>query len=432
MCFRIYIFFLVLIGFNINLKSQKLIVDNSDFFYQIAPIYNFKHGIVSLTFDDGSKNQFNIGIEILKERGIPATFYLITNNIDSATKSVLLKDASPEFEFGSHTVSHSDLVKIGIEEAKKELLNSQSFLQEIFGVNSGLTMSYPWGIYNNTVKQIAKEFYMAARSADPGYNSIYFLNRYAIKEQSFDMHTDALTANQWVNYAVKNHLWLVEMIHGINNVGYSPVDSSVLSEHLDYIKNEEEDIWCSTVSNVIKYIDESTNAKIKCEYCSDTVYNIRINDLMDDSIFNQPLSIMVKVPTNWDKIWVSNGEGIKTEIYNNSKFVLFNALPDNQLLTIRPGSISIPEKETGIRLVFLSANPFFDNIKLTLEVFEQRDIDIALYDMNGRQLINQKEKSVSGVINFILDTSGLNNGLYFLRVSSVGGANIIKKLVKIS
>jgi hypothetical protein len=368
---------------------------------------------------------------ILKERNIPATFYLITNSVDTATKRLLLNVASTEFEFGSHTASHPDLVKIGNAEADKELVNSKLFLQNYFGANAGLTMSYPWGIYNSSIKQLAKSYYLAARSTDVGFNSFYFLDRYALKMQGFFQYTGSFKANTWVDYAIQNHLWLVEMIHGINNVGYSPIESSVLAAHLDYIIKVEDKIWCSTVSNVIKYIDESKNAEIRCDICNDTVYKIRINDLMDDSIYNQPLSVRIKVPDNWDSIWISNTEKIKTEYYNKSKFILFNALPDNQLLIIRPKLISIPEKNSGIRLVYLTANPFFDNIKLTLELFDPKDLDIVLCDMNGKIITHQEEKSVTGVINMVFDTSGISSGIYFLRVISNSGDFIIKKLLKI-
>lgn len=421
----------ILIWVSSKLDAQKLFIDNSNFFYQIAPIYDFKQCVVSLTLDDGSLNQFKIALPVLKEKGIPATFYVITNEIDSVIKSIISGSLSNDFEIGSHTVTHPNLIQIGSEAAKEELLNSQSFLKRTFGINSGLTMSYPWGIYNNTVKQLAKTIYLAARSTDVGYNSLSSLDRYAIKMQNFDNRKSAGMANIWVDYAIRNHLWLVEMIHGLKHIGYSPLDSSTFTDHLDYIKTFENKIWCSTVSNVIKYIDESKNTVIKCENFTDTVYKIRINDYLEDSIYNQLLSIRIKVPGNWDSIWISNEEEIKTEYINGSKFILFNALPDNQLLTIRPGLISAPITETGIRLVYMSSNPFFDNIKLSIEVFNQKDIDIILCDMNGKLLIHQKEKNAIGVINLVFDTSGISNGVYFLKVSSNGSDPIIKKLIKI-
>jgi len=414
------------------LNAQKLSIDNSGFFYQIAPLYDFKQSVVSLTFDDGWVTQFTVALPLLKQRNIPATFYVITNNIDSVSKGFLAENISNDYELGSHTASHQNLVKIGNEEAEKELSDSKMFLKKHFGKNSGLTMAFPWGIYNSSVKQLVKKTYLAARSTGVGYNSFYKLERYDLRMQSFDKQTSAFTANSWVDYAIKNKLWLVEMLHGINDIGFSPISSEVFSEHLDYLNTVSDKIWCSTVSNVIKYIDESGNAKVECDLCNDTIYKIRIYDFMDDSIYNQPLSIKIKVPGNWDSISISNNEKIKTEYNNNSKFILFNALPDNNQIIIRPELISDAENETGLRLVYLSANPFIDNIRLTLEALDKQDVEIVLCNISGRILIRQNEKAVKGVINLNFDTSGMSNGVYFLKVTSnIHGSCIIRKMIRI-
>lgn len=420
---------LLIITFNLN--AQKIFTNKSDIFYQIAPLYDFKQSVVNLTFDDGFDIQFTVGIPMLKKRNLPATFYVITDRVDSVAKSVIFHNLTKDFEIGSHTVTHPNLIKIGNDEAIKELVNSKLYLEQYFGVNAGLTMSYPWGLYDISIEKIVKNNYLAARSTAEGYNSIFTADRFALKMQSFNDKTKASTANSWIDFAIKNQLWLVEMLHGINNIGFSPIDSSVLAEHLDYIKNVDDKIWCSTVCNVIKYIDESKNAKIECEVCNDTVFKIRVNDFMDDSIYNQPLSLKIKVPDNWDSIWISNATQVKTEYYNTNKFILFNALPDNQLITIKPGLVSDVEINHGIRLVYLSSNPFFDNIRLTLEAFDQCDVDIALYDMNGRSVIHQKEKNLQGLIDLFFDTSGIGKGIYILRLNSNDGYLIIKKLIKI-
>ena len=422
-------FFLIFLNFNIY--AQKMQFDNSNLFYQIYPIYNFKHAVVSLTFDDGSKNHFKYGIPILRKMNIPATFYLITSAIDSTTKVLIQEDNTGLFEFGSHTVTHQNLVNIGNAEAKKELANSSSCLKSCYGLQAGLTMSYPWGFYNKSLEQLVKQTYLAARTTYPGYNSTVNMDLYALRTKNFDSVTQATTANEWVDYAVLNHLWLVEMLHGIEKVGYSPIDTPILIKHLVYIKQHDEDIWCSTVSDVAKYIYESKKAKVTCESCNDTVFNIRIDDSLNDSIYNHQLSIQIKVPPTWDSITISNGEKVKIEYANNSKFVLFNALPDNKLLTIRPKVISAPEIYTGMHLVFLSANPFVDNIKFSLEFFEQTDIEITLCNLSGQIFIQQKENSVIGVTNMNFDTSGIGKGVYVLKVNDNRGGGIIKKLVKI-
>jgi len=421
----------MLIFLDFNLDAQDVHTDNSDFFHEIFPIYNFKQGVVSLTFDDGTQNHFIVALPLLKERNLPATFYLITNEVDSAKKEMISRNISGNVELGSHTASHSDLIKIGENKSAEELLISKLFLKAHFGENSGLTMSYPWGIYNTSVKQIAGEHYLAARSANIGYNSMDFPDKYALRIQEFSELTEVSQANHWVDFAVRKHLWAIEMIHGIDNIGYSPLSSAILVEHLDYIKESEDKIWCANVSDVIKYILESENAIVECDICTDTVFKIRVNDFMDDSIYDQPLSIKVKIPSNWNNIWVSNAEIIRTEYWNNNKFILFNKLPDDKIITIRPELISAPETASGIRLVYLSPNPFLDDIKLSLEFFDKTEIFIVLSDMNGKIIVSRNEKNLYGVVNLFFNTAGLPGGVYMLTVRTSSGEYFSRRLMKV-
>jgi peptidoglycan/xylan/chitin deacetylase (PgdA/CDA1 family) len=412
------------------LSAQKLIVDDGNIFYQIAPMFEFKESVVSLTFDDSYNNQFLIGMPVLKNHDLPATFYLITSIIDSTVMRLINANMSSKFELSSHTSTHPDLLKIGLTADREEFLSSKLFLKSNFGINSGLTLSYPWGIFDSKVKQIAKEFFMAARSTSPGYNTFLSLDRYSLNIQGFGSGTDASRANSWVNYAIKNHLWLIEMIHGINNEGYSPIDSSDLSDHLDYIKESEENIWCSTVSNVIKYLDESRTTRVECDFCTDYEFNIRADDSLDDEVYNQPLTLRVKIPASWDGISISDVENFKTEAIDNSKFVTFNILPDNKLHKIKPAVLNIPEVDPGFKIVFLSANPFNDCIRLSVEVTKQSDIDISFFDLSGKVLVQQKEKGRSGVVNFFIDTNEISTGMYILKVGNNYEGYYVKKMIK--
>lgn len=48
---------------------------------EIARWQNNKKGAVSITYDDGNRNQFKVALPIMEQLGIPATFYIITGSI---------------------------------------------------------------------------------------------------------------------------------------------------------------------------------------------------------------------------------------------------------------------------------------------------------------------------------------------------------------
>jgi peptidoglycan/xylan/chitin deacetylase (PgdA/CDA1 family) len=53
----------------------------------VAAWQDGKEGAVSLTFDDGSVNQFRVALPLMKDRGFPATFFVITGDIEGSARS---------------------------------------------------------------------------------------------------------------------------------------------------------------------------------------------------------------------------------------------------------------------------------------------------------------------------------------------------------
>ena len=414
--------------------SQGSFTKTKDLYYQISPVPGFKKSVVSFTFDDGYLNQFRIGLPLLKEYNLPATFYLITGLLDSLTRKTITDNLTADYEIGSHTVTHADLANSVPENIDRELVNSRKTIQDYFGNANGLTLCYPWGLFNGYAKKSASVFYMGARSADIGYNSLNHFDRYAIKMQGFSENTKPDEANSWVDYAITNHLWLVEMIHGIDGEGFSPVSSLTLGEHLRYVCSNDSLIWCSTVANYIKYFEESQVADITCDECSDTVYKIRINDYLDDAIYNQPLSVMIKVPESWSDINVlcKNHNEKVSEL--KPQYVTFDALPDGNQIIVRPSFLKdyYLQESYGLKLLYLTANPFIDELRITLEALNLQDIEVGLFDLNGMLLINQSVKSVEGIFDTYLETSKISSGIYILRIISLTDkVRFIKKMVKI-
>lgn len=424
-----HILFIIITSSNI-LYSQKADPESSEFYYEISPVYGFRKGIVSLTFDDGTINQFGIALPILKKFKIPATFYLITNNLDTTTKRIINTHITEFFEIGSHTIHHPNLTKINNQEIILELQNSKRYLKEFYGPEAGLTMAYPWGMYNNDVIRIARKYYFAARSANLGFNSFISPERFALKMQCFDKNTDTSKANSWVRYAEKKHLWLIEMFHGIDKIGHSPVMSSTFINHLKFLKANENDLWYGTVSNVIKYIDESSHAYIEYENYNDSILVLRIDDNLNDYIFNHPISIKVKVPLAWDSIHISNSELIRTEITNGNKYVLFNAIPDNRQLIIKPGIILHQIIDPAIKNLSINESLSYNTFRVNFEVDYITKVYINIIDMTGKILYNKIENNVSGSFDISLDLGGLKKGVYFLRISDAKNKPVVRKFYK--
>jgi len=122
---------------------------------------------LAIIFDDGLKSNM-IAADILEQSHLTATFFICSGTIsgDSITdvysnKEYLSVDdikslADRGFEIGSHSVTHLDLTLLSTDDLRIELSQSKEDLERV--INKPVTsLSFPYGIWNNHVVDIAKE-----------------------------------------------------------------------------------------------------------------------------------------------------------------------------------------------------------------------------------------------------------------------------------
>lgn len=110
---------------------------------------------IALTFDDGPHPVYTPQIlDILKENGIKATFFIIGENAEKYPE-IVERIIDEGHEVGNHTYSHPHLQKIGDEELMKELKKTEALLKEAFGYEPALFRP-PEGYCCAAVKNSAK------------------------------------------------------------------------------------------------------------------------------------------------------------------------------------------------------------------------------------------------------------------------------------
>ena len=113
---------------------------------------------VLITFDDGYIDNFEHAYPILKQHGMLATFFIITDKLwtgDRLNPERIVEMAQGGMSFGSHTVSHRRLGELTPADIHDELAVSKAVLESILGktVNA---IAYPQGSYNDNVITIAQ------------------------------------------------------------------------------------------------------------------------------------------------------------------------------------------------------------------------------------------------------------------------------------
>ena len=103
---------------------------------------------VALTFDDGPHPKYtNEILDILKENGARATFFIIGQNAEQYPE-IVLREYSEGHEIGNHTYSHPNMKAIDVKRLTEEIEKTQKVLKGIIGTEPRLFRP-PGGYINN-------------------------------------------------------------------------------------------------------------------------------------------------------------------------------------------------------------------------------------------------------------------------------------------
>lgn len=162
---------------------------------------------VCITFDDGHRDNFYIAFPVLEKYGFKATIFIAADQVGREIwYSRKLKKWERAFDdnddlyfefltwqqiremdkhgisFQSHTYSHPYLTELPRRNVKKEIKESKDILERNLGKSIDF-LSYPYGDYNNEIKNIIKEYgYRGAVACDWGVVS-HKTDKFALKRQ---------------------------------------------------------------------------------------------------------------------------------------------------------------------------------------------------------------------------------------------------------
>lgn len=115
-------------NFVINEKN-KLDVDNINSIKKEEKTIDINRPLVALTFDDGPSKYTNDILDILKDNGICATFFILGNKVPYGQET-LLKMLENGNEIGNHTYNHKWLAHLDEIEIKNQISKTQEVIFE--------------------------------------------------------------------------------------------------------------------------------------------------------------------------------------------------------------------------------------------------------------------------------------------------------------
>lgn len=138
--------------------------------YQYVEELNHCDKNFCITFDDGFADNFLFAFPIMKKYGIRPLIFLTAHFIGTEKMHKNYKDREKDrylrwkevhemlhsnIDFGSHTLTHTDLTTIDKKQAWDEILESKKFIQK----NTGRKIDffcYPYGKQNEKIRQMVK------------------------------------------------------------------------------------------------------------------------------------------------------------------------------------------------------------------------------------------------------------------------------------
>ena len=113
-------------------------------FGEIVPRVETSEKVVALTFDDGPTPEYFDGVlNVLRERGVKATFFLMGEDAEKHPDLVqaLIADGH---ELGNHTFSHPDMTLASVDKAKDEIERTDAAIRKA-GYSGEIHFRPPYG-----------------------------------------------------------------------------------------------------------------------------------------------------------------------------------------------------------------------------------------------------------------------------------------------
>lgn len=117
---------------------------------------------ISISFDDGYKDNLYVAAPIIAEHGFPFTVFVSSGLSQPESRQFLspgeLRElaALPNVTIGAHGLTHVALTKCSNDELRNELHSSKHLLEDMIG-RAVTMLAYPYGAVNRRVRDAAEE-----------------------------------------------------------------------------------------------------------------------------------------------------------------------------------------------------------------------------------------------------------------------------------
>ncbi|ORC37911.1 hypothetical protein B4O97_02625 [Marispirochaeta aestuarii] len=278
----------------------------------------------SLTFDDGTLDQYAVAAPELDKRGIRGTFFVVTGFVDRGAwqdgpflRRLFSWEQARDLawrghEVASHTVHHIDLAA-NPAEAAEELSRSRERLMDELPWVPAVSLGWPYWRSSEEAVALAEKLYIAARAggvkAGPedwfygGVNGGSPENIYRIGARGILSSDGEAELRPILEEVYSRGGWLIPNFHGVDDgtidssaLGWEALSLEVFRRILDSLK--EQDIWFAPFGEAARYVMQRDALVLETARAG-RVISVDYSSALDPGIYNQRLTLVVEIGQNF-------------------------------------------------------------------------------------------------------------------------------------
>ncbi len=291
----------------------------------------------SLTIDDNGAPDHPFWIEMGNEFGFRFTWFVITQRVGNNAYFGTWDGFRKLHELGHDIQSHSHTHLHGEFTIDEEYRISKETIEREIPGHRVRTLAYPGGqhpVKNDPV--VAAKYYLGARGTvglvTPAINPPYLRTG----SQGGAIFTGERSKLE--TFLDPNHRnfrgWHIALFHQAR-----PENRPRIRENLALVKKHEADIWVGTFTEVLLYARQRDTAKVRTDARSPDRIVFTLTDQMDDALFDQPLTVKVRLPADWKTARAEQaGKAAPAAVIEHAgaRFALVDAVPDRGAVTVTP------------------------------------------------------------------------------------------------
>ncbi len=197
-----------------------------------------------------------------------------------------------------------------------------------------------------------------------------------------------------------------------------------------------------TITYLVKNQDGAINELVFTEYGGSGTGKIKftVNGIADsvvlgagnvDQVFyslENTSEVSKNTDLNWDIAFYAQGSfsaiPLRINDINGAELYVY----PNTDITYWSTFIGLDESQT-VRLVSVFPNPATDQFTLVMHAAQEQDLQLKLFDLNGRLIKSEDLTQTTGLIEYQLKINDLKTGAYILQVAGAGFSNTTKVMI---